>query len=101
MTPARRLRTIGMLVLACGIIGATVFYWLQMRSAQPEVDELAAGYLRAQEHQTRLMMGPMGATLSQWADALSSPLLQALLILGFAAFVAYMCFRHASFADEA
>jgi hypothetical protein len=87
-------------VLAAGVVAAALLYWIRIRTFQPEVDELAAGYLKAQERQTRMMMGPMGVTLSQWADALTYPGTQAILIVAFAAFIAYMCFRHARFADE-
>jgi hypothetical protein len=98
---ARRLRLTGMVVLATGAIVAALFYWIRLRTAEPQLDELvAAGYLRAQERQARMMMGPMGVTLSQWADALTYPGTQAILIVAFAAFIAYMCFRHAKFADE-
>jgi hypothetical protein len=99
MDRRRKLRTIGALVLAGGVLSASLFYWIQRRSVQPGLDEAAAGYLRAQEHQTRLLMGPLGVTLTQWADVLTRPGTEALLILAFAAFVAYMCFRHASFPD--
>ena len=99
MRQSTKLRRIGVAVLACGILVAALFYWLQVRNAEPDVDEAAAGFLRAQEHQTRLMMGPMGLTLSQWADALTRPDVEALLIVGFAGFVTYMCFRHARMAE--
>ena len=95
-----RLRLVGLFVLACGVASAVVFYWIATRNAVPELDEAAAGYARAQEYQMRRMMGPLGVTMTQWVDALSRPGTQALLIVGFAAFVAYMCFRHASFPDR-
>ncbi len=95
MERARKLRTIGRLVLACGIALAVLFYWLQTRSANGGVDELAAGYTRAQEHQAKVLMGPLAVAMSQWADALTAPGTEAILIAAFAAFVAYMCFRHA------
>jgi len=100
LTPSGRLRVTGGLILVAGIAGAALFYWIRLRSAQPEMDEFAAGYLRAQEHQTRLMMGPMGVTLSQWVDAVARPGVQALLIVAFAAFVAYMCFHHARLQED-
>jgi hypothetical protein len=93
---AKRLRFIGLLVLACGIACAVVFYWIATRNTVPELDEAAAGYARAQEYQMRRMMGTLGVTMTQWVDVLSRPGTQALLIVGFAGFIAYMCFRHAS-----
>jgi hypothetical protein len=88
-----------MLVLAGGTASAAVFYWAATRNVVPQLDETAAGYARAQEYQMRRMMGPLGVAMTQWVDVLSQPGTQSLLIFGFAAFVAYMCFRHASFAD--
>ena len=99
MDRAARLRRSGKLALAVGVAVAAFTYWIQARSAQPDLDESAAGYLRAQEHQIKMMMGPLGATMSQWADALLRPASQAILIVAFAAFVAYMCYRHARMED--
>jgi hypothetical protein len=90
-----RLRLSGKLSLAIGVAVAAVVYWLQTRTPVVDIDEGAAGFTRAQEHQIKMMMGPLAVTMSQWADALTRPATQALLIVAFAAFVAYMCFRHA------
>jgi hypothetical protein len=75
MDRARRLRLIGVLVMACGVLTAAILYWTQTRSAV--IDDAAAGFTRAQEHQMKVLMAAM--------------------IDAFAGFVAYMCFRHARF----
>src|SRR5436190_2940282 len=93
MDRARKLRLIGMLVMLGGVVTAAIIYWTGSRAAA--IDAAADGYTRAQEHQLKAMMGPLAVAMSQWADALTSPLGQALMIAGFAAFVGYMCFRHA------
>ncbi len=100
MDRSTRLRLVGKLWLAGGVAVAALVYWLQTRTAVIDIDEGAAGYTRAQEHQIKMMMGPLAVTMSQWADALTRPATQALLIVAFAAFVAYMCFRHARMEEE-
>ena len=97
MDRARRLRLIGTLVMICGLLTAAIVYWTQTRSTR--IDDAAAGFSRAQEHQMKMLMGPLAVAMSGWADALMSPAGQAVMIAGVAAFVSYMCFRHASFPD--
>ena len=94
MDRARRLRLAGTLVMACGLATAVIIYWTGSRS--PALDEAAAGFTRAQEHQMKVLMGPLAVAMSQWADALTSPIGEAIMITAGAAFVAYMCFRHAA-----
>ena len=93
MDRARRLRLIGTFVLAGGIAAGALVYVFSARAE--EVD-----FTRAQEHQMKVMLGPLAVAMSGWADALTSPAGMAIMIAGFAAFVSYMCFRHARFADE-
>jgi hypothetical protein len=46
-----RLRVVGWLVLGVGLAGAAGRYWLQMRSADPVLDDLTAlGYSRSLQH---------------------------------------------------
>ena len=97
MDRARKLRLSGTLVMTIGVVGAAIVYWVQSRSAA--LDD-AAGFSRSQEHQMKVLMGPLAVAMSGWADALLSPTGLAIMILAFAAFVAYMCFRHARFEDE-
>jgi len=79
-------------------VSAAVVYWVQARAAALADD--GAGFTRGQEHQMKVLMGPLAVAMSGWADAITSPLGEAIMIAGAAAFVAYMCFRHARFADE-
>jgi hypothetical protein len=87
-------------VLACGIVTAVVFYWLQSRTAAPELDELAAGYLKARDRELGQLMGPLGVTMTQWMDVLQRPLSEAILIVAGAALVAWICRRLAELADD-
>jgi hypothetical protein len=100
MDRARRLRLIGIAVLACGVVVGAVFYWVQIRSLGPAIDDTAAGYTRAQEHQMKVLMGPLAMAMSRWADFFMRPDVEALLIVAFAGFVTYMCFRHAAMPDD-
>jgi len=98
MDRARTLRLIGTIVMISGVALAAAVYAIQARSAS--LDEAASGFSRGQEHQMKALMGPLAVAMSGWADALTSPAGEAIMIVGFAAFVGYMCFRHARFADE-
>jgi hypothetical protein len=95
-----RLRLAGRIVLACGVAAAIPFYWIKSRNAPPELDELAAGYLKARDHQLGQLMGPLGVMLNQWMDVLQRPLSEAILIAAGGAVVAWVCFRLAETADD-
>ena len=98
MARARKLRLIGTLVLLGGVVTAVIIYLAQARAAA--LDAAASGFSRGQEHQMKVLMGPLAVAMSQWADAAMSPAGQGIMIAGFAGCVAYMCFRHARFAEE-
>ena len=98
MDRARKLRLIGTIVMIGGAVAAVLTYALQARAAA--LQAAAMEFTRGEEHQMKMLMGPLAVAMSGWADAITSPLGEAIIIAGFAAFVAYMCFRHARFADE-
>ena len=98
MADAPRLRLFGTLTLVCGGLLAAIVYLWQARAAS--LEEAASGFTRGQEHQMKVLMGPLAVAMSGWVDALTSPAGEAIMIAGFAAFVSYMCFRHARFAEE-
>ena len=99
-TPARRLRAIGSIVLVCGLSCACVFYWRLTRSSAPTIDELLPGYSQQRARQTEILMGSFVVTLLRWADVLTEPRSQALIIAGVSALVALACFRVASLLDR-
>lgn len=82
------------------MVAAIVFYWVQSRNAAPDVDELAAGYLKARDHQLGQLMGPLGVVMNQWMDVLQRPISEAVMIAAGCAVVAWVCFRLAETADE-
>ena len=100
MKPAERLRIAARVVLVCGVAAAIVFYWIRSRNTAPEVDELAAGYLKARDRQLGQLMGPLGVAMNQWLDFLQQPSVEALLIVACAAAVAWICIRLSETADE-
>jgi hypothetical protein len=88
-------------VLLLGIAGACARYWIDVRSADPVMDELSApGYQRARLREAKNMMGPMGPILLDWQDALAQPWMRALLVLTAAAIVAFFFFRAAAAVDD-
>jgi hypothetical protein len=89
-----RLRVVGWLVLGVGLAGAAGRYWLQMRSADPVLDDLTAlGYSRSLQHGMGVMMGQFGLVLTDWQQILTSPIGQALMTAACAALVAGYFFR--------
>jgi hypothetical protein len=89
-----RLRAIGWLVLAFGLAGAAVLYWVETRTADPLLDDLTAlGYSRSLQHGMGVMMGQSGVILTEWQHDLTSPIGQAVIAAICAALVAGYFFR--------
>ena len=99
VTTSKRLRIAGRVIIVGGIVAAIVFYWIQWRNAEPEVDELAAGYIKARDHQLGQLMGPLGVMMNQWMEVLQRPLSEAILIAAGCGLVAWVCFRLADAED--
>jgi hypothetical protein len=99
MNRSKRLRVIGTLALLCGMAGAGLFYGVQTRRASADLDDGAAGYERAREHQMGQMMGTMGLTMTQAMDVLETPGAEAIIIVIGAGLVAALCFRVAKLMD--
>lgn len=89
-----RLRAIGWLVLAFGLAGAAVLYWVETRNADPLLDDLTAlGYSRSLQHGMGVMMGQSGVILTEWQHDLTSPIGQAVIAALCAGLVAGYFFR--------
>ena len=96
-----RLRATGWFVLASGLSGAAVLYWVKTRTENPVLDDLTAlGYTRSLQHGMGVMMGPFGVMLTEWQERLMSPIGQALMIAACAALLAGYFFRVAWVLDE-
>ena len=89
---ARRLRLIGVIVLALGIGGAGTLYWLGTRS--PDLsDELSMqGFNRARQRQMGQLYGKSGLLIDEWSDDLKQPGTQAALVAGFSVVVSVVVF---------
>jgi hypothetical protein len=96
---SKRLRIIGTLVLCGGVLGACLFYWTATRNAPPDLDDGAAGYSRAREHQMGQMMGTLGLTMTKTMETLETPGAEAIVIALSSALVAALCFRVAMLMD--
>jgi hypothetical protein len=95
-----RLRATGWLVLASGLVVAAIWYWIEERSADIVLNDVnALGYARSLQHGMGVMMGPIGAMLTEWQEDLTSPLGQALTIAVCAALLAAYFFRVAWVVD--
>jgi hypothetical protein len=89
-----RLRATGWFVLASGLAGAALLYWVKARTADPTLDDVTAlGYTRSVQHGMGVMMGQFGVMLTEWQQGLMSPIGQALMIAICAALVAGYFFR--------
>ena len=90
---------IGVIILALGIAGAGVLYWLRTRSPDVSGDLSMQGYNRAQQRQMGQLYGNSGLLMEQWSDDLKQPGTQAILMAGFSIAVFAGCFYFARLLD--
>lgn len=91
---------VGVMVLALGITGAGVVYWLGTRSPEASDDVSMLGYNKAQTRQMGMLYGKMGTVIEQWYDDLKQPGTQATLIAAVSALIATGCFYFARLSDN-
>jgi hypothetical protein len=96
---ARRLRLIGIIVLALGVGGAGVLYWLRTRSPDVSDNLSMVGFNRAETRQMGRLYGKQGLLIEQWSDDLKQPGTQAAIIAGFSVLVFAGCFYFARLLD--
>ena len=87
-----RLRLAGVIVLALGIAGAGVVYWLGTRSPDMSDDLSMVGYNKAQTRQMEQLYGKSGLLIDEWFDDLKQPGTQATLIVAISVLIAGGCF---------
>jgi hypothetical protein len=90
-----RLRLAGKVVLAAGLLGSPVFYWVQTRLAEPSIEDLIPGSREATAREIGRLMGTFGMLLMQWAEALERPGSEAAIMAGVAVVIAVALFRAA------
>lgn len=96
---ARKLRAIGVIVLALGIAGAGIVYWLGTRDADLSNDPSMQGFNRAEQRQMGQLYGKSGLLIDEWSDDLKQPGTQAVLIAGFSVAIFAGCFYFARLLD--
>ena len=90
----RELRTVGRIVLACGLVLAALVYWVSARQRVTLLDDTnALGYSRAMDAQMTRLMGHFGVMMMGWNQSLSSPVGKALAVLVVTALLAGYFFR--------
>jgi hypothetical protein len=95
-----RLRAIGTLILAVGIVVAAAFYIVSALRADVPLDTLP-GYERAMRHGIGVQQGTLGLLLADWQQMLSQPGPEALLIVAGFGLAAGYCFRVAWVLEDA
>jgi hypothetical protein len=89
----RRLRLVGWLVLAAGLFGAGLTYWVRTRHAEPSLDDLLPGSTLARRRQMGILYGTIGLMALEWGEDVKRPDTQAVLIVAACALIAVVCFR--------
>ncbi len=97
---ARRLRTIGLIVLVLGLGGAGLVYWLGTRSPDVMDDLSMVGFNKARTRQMGMLYGKMGPAVEQFFDELKQPGTQAEIIVAVTILIAAGCFYFARLLDH-
>ena len=90
---------IGVIVLALGIVGAGIVYWLGTRSPDLSNDLSMLGFNRAETRQMGQLYGKSGLLIEQWTEDLKQPGTQAVIIVIFSILTAAVCFYFARLLD--
>jgi hypothetical protein len=96
---ARKLRIIGVIVLALGIAGAGIVYWLGTRSPDLSDDLSMVGYNKPETRQMEILYGKEGDLIEDWSNDLKQPGTQAIIIVAAASLVAGGCFYFARLSE--
>ncbi len=96
---ARQLRLAGVIVLAAGIIGAGVVYWLGTRTPDASDDLSMVGFDKSEQRQMGILYGKQGELLEEWTNDLKQPDTQAVIIAAAAVLIASGCFYFARLSD--
>ena len=87
-------------MLALGIVGAGIVYWLGTRSTDLSDDLSMVGYNKPAERQMEILYGKQGELIEDWSNDLKQPGTQAVIILVTTALIAGCCFYFARLHDE-
>jgi len=95
---ARRLRIIGVVVLALGIVSAGVIYWTRSTDLSDDISML--GYDKPATQQMEKLYGKWGDLTDDLSNGLKQPGTQAIIIVAVTAIVVWCCFYFARLHDE-
>jgi len=98
---AVRLRIIGAVLLVFALLVAGVRYAIQIRSAEPTLEEVIPGSNAARERQVGILIGSFGVSLLEAWDYLQRPEIQAIVTVGVGAIAEIACFRVATLLERA
>jgi hypothetical protein len=87
-------------MLALGIAGAVIVYWLGTRSADLSDNLSMAGYDKPETRQMEILYGKQGELIEDWSNDLKQPGTQAIIIVVASALVAGGCFYFARLMDD-
>ena len=87
-----RLRLVGVIALAVGIIAAGLVYWLGTRAENAGVDQYRDAMNHSESRQMQLLYGTSGGIVEDILNGLKHPGNQALLILAIGGIIAAGCF---------
>jgi hypothetical protein len=96
---ARRLRTVGVIVLIAGIVSAGAVYWLETRAADMSGDPSMVGFDKAEQRQMGILYGKQGQLIEDWTNDLKQPGTQAGIIAAVSILTAAGCFYFARLWD--
>ena len=86
-------------MLALGIVGAGIVYWLGTRSPDVSDDLSMTGYDRPAERQMEILYGKQGELIEDWSNDLKQPGTQAVIIIVVSGIIAAACFYFARLSD--
>ena len=89
---AARFRITGAVVLALGLLGASLICWRGSRSPDFSEDPSLVGFRRAQTRQMGVLFGKSGQMSDDLIESLKRPGVQAGLIAGVCGLIALSCF---------
>lgn len=87
-----RLKWIGIIVLAIGLISAGLVYWKGSRSEDARLEQYQEAQARAETRQMQMLYGTSGGIMEDFTNALKRPANQALIILAITGVISGGCF---------
>lgn len=93
LATAKKLKRAGVIILAVGLVGAGVVYWLGRRAEDWSDDPAMMGFDKQQGLQMAQLYGKSGQLVDDLVNDLKQPGTQAGLIVGVSVVASWICFR--------